>query len=89
MGELYCFAPVGMVGLLLQLLRDSKASCLCVVPDVRDSWHTTLMEGLIHHEVIASPGREGKFSKLRRNGTVVEAVFPYGMAAVLVDYRKM
>ena len=84
---LYCFPPLKMVGVFLQFLRESRAQCTCILPDVRGSWYTLLLEGLVRKETLSKKHERGSFWKLKRDGSIGSVCYPHDMCVFVVDYR--
>ena len=83
------FPPLKMVGVFLQFLRESRAQCICILPDVRGSWYTLLLEGLVRKEVLCRKHEKAYFWRLKRDGSVTSVSYPHDMSVFVMDYRQV
>ena len=82
----YCFPPLKMVGLVLKHLRECKARCVIIAPEVQAAWYPGLMEACLSKRVIAEPFQKGAFQKFCK-GEIRPFQSKFRMAAFLVHFR--
>ena len=82
----YCFPPLKMVGLVLKHLRECKARCVIIAPEVQAAWYPGLMEACLSKRVIAEPFQKGAFQKFCK-GEIRPFQSKFRMTAFLVHFR--
>ena len=83
---IYCFPPIPIIGMVMQLLQHNKLNCVLVIPAINASW-VNLVSAYIADLVLLAPKFDPTvFTVLNNEGKRIPKQYNFPMIAVKLDF---